>query len=99
MRSTKHQLNRSFVKIGAWEDEYEQHGPCCLYPNLTCFAKKACSIVYNRQIFRTDAPSSQHGPRLRSPLLKSYLKRFTILAHEGSTYWCTSSLREKPEFA
>jgi hypothetical protein len=57
---TQHELNLSFVKMGALEDEYKQHGPCLLYSPLTSFGKEACSIVRNIPIFRTDVPSSQH---------------------------------------
>ncbi len=57
---TQHELNLSFVKMGALEDEYKQHGPCLLYSPLTSFGKEACSIVRNMPIFRTDDLSSQH---------------------------------------
>jgi hypothetical protein len=57
----QHELNPSFVKIGALEDEYKQNGPCLLYSPLTSFGKEACSIVRNMPIFRTDVLSSQHS--------------------------------------
>jgi hypothetical protein len=53
----QHELNPSFVKIGALEDEYKQNGPCLLYSPLTSFGKEACSIVRNMPIFRTDVLS------------------------------------------
>ena len=40
-----------------------------MYSHLTSFGKKARSIGYNRPIFRTDVPGSQHRSQIR-PLLK-----------------------------
>jgi hypothetical protein len=53
----QHELTLSFVKMGALEDAYKQHGPCLLYAPLTSFGKEACSIVRNMPISRTDVPS------------------------------------------
>jgi hypothetical protein len=50
---TQHELNLSFVKMGALEDEYKQNGPCLLYSSLTNFGKEACSIMHNMSIIRT----------------------------------------------
>ncbi len=57
---TQHELNLSFAKMGALEDEYKQNGPCLLYAPLANFGKEACSNMHNMSITRTDILSSQH---------------------------------------
>jgi hypothetical protein len=71
----QHELNLSFVKMGALEGEYKQKRPCCLYSLHTSFGKEVCSIVRNIPISRTDIPSSQHrGFLTKLSLLSSFRK-------------------------
>ena len=65
---TQHELNLSFVKMGALEDEYKQNGPCLLYSSLTNFGKEACSIMHNMSIIPTGVLSSQHRVEMASKM-------------------------------
>jgi hypothetical protein len=77
----QHELNLSFVKMGALEDEYKQNGPCLLYSPLTSFGKEACSIVRNMPISRTDVTSSQYRRNSRRTWTPSnFLRWFRSLA-------------------